>query len=384
MFYDLLVVGASPSGLTAAKYASEKGLKTLLVEKKKDLSVSEPANTVLYSMLDKTGISIPKSCIIHKTKGTRMYSPSGDYIEMKDPGFTMDRTKFDSFLLNEFQKKGGGVRFGCEVTSAIIKNSKVKGAIIKDDSGKKEIRSEVLISADGFKSNLSNQIGLNPTKHPEDVALGVQAEVTQVDIDSDFFEFYLGKEIAPGWKAAISPSSEDSASVAVCIRGQGSCDDYFERFISKSIASPKFKDAKILSKMHGYDTVATIPNQIVSDGFMAVGGSAGQSGLAYSMLAGKIAAETVEMAKNVNDFSKKVLSGYEKEWKKRMIREYKQGRLVLRIFENMGDEKLNQLFAAAKDVDFSGNVAGSMLKVLFTNIKLSFSLISVLVRSWEI
>lgn len=385
MLYDVVISGASPSGLTAAKYASKKGLKTLVIEKKKDLSVLEPANTMLYSMLDKTGISIPKSCIVHKTKGTRMYSPSGDYIEMKDPGFSMDRAKFDRLLLEEVYKNGGEVIFGTSVTSVIVKDSKVNGVSVKDNSGKKEILSKVLIGADGFKSELSGQIGLSPMKYPKDVAFGVQADMVDVDIDPDFFEFYLGKKIAPGWKAALSPSGKDSASVAVCVRGCGPCEDYyFDKLVKKSIASHKFIEAKIISKMHGYDTVATIPKEIVSDGFMAVGGSAGQSGLSYGMLAGKIAAEKALVANNLDDFSKVVLSAYEKEWKRRLIGEYKQGRLVLRIFDNMGDDKLNQVFEAASDVDFSGDVAKSMLKVLFKNIKLSFSLIPILVKSLEI
>ena len=41
MDYDLIVIGAGPGGLTAAREAAKLGLKTLLVEKKKDITEKE-------------------------------------------------------------------------------------------------------------------------------------------------------------------------------------------------------------------------------------------------------------------------------------------------------------------------------------------------------
>ena len=36
--YDVAIVGAGPGGLMAAKTATEKGLKVVLIEKRKDIS----------------------------------------------------------------------------------------------------------------------------------------------------------------------------------------------------------------------------------------------------------------------------------------------------------------------------------------------------------
>ena len=36
--YDVAIVGAGPGGLMAAKTAAEKGLKVVLIEKRKDIS----------------------------------------------------------------------------------------------------------------------------------------------------------------------------------------------------------------------------------------------------------------------------------------------------------------------------------------------------------
>ena len=36
--YDLAIVGAGPGGLSTAKHAAKKGLKVVLIEKRKDIS----------------------------------------------------------------------------------------------------------------------------------------------------------------------------------------------------------------------------------------------------------------------------------------------------------------------------------------------------------
>jgi len=38
MLYDVVIVGAGPTGLMAAKTAAEKGMKAIVIERKKDVS----------------------------------------------------------------------------------------------------------------------------------------------------------------------------------------------------------------------------------------------------------------------------------------------------------------------------------------------------------
>ena len=50
MRYDIAVVGAGPAGLMAAKTAAEHGLKTVLIEKRKDVSKITRACCQLFIM----------------------------------------------------------------------------------------------------------------------------------------------------------------------------------------------------------------------------------------------------------------------------------------------------------------------------------------------
>ena len=70
----------------------------------------------------------------------------------------------------------------------------------------------------------------------------------------------------------------------------------------------KISDLRIIRKHTGGDPIATIPNEIVSDGIMVTGGAAGQSGIAYGMRAGEICGTVAAEAVAASNTSRKVLS----------------------------------------------------------------------------
>ncbi|MDK2940468.1 MAG: digeranylgeranylglycerophospholipid reductase, partial [Methanolobus sp.] len=62
---DIIVIGASPAGVMAARNASAKGCKVILLDKKEAVGVpTHPANTFFKGMFDRTGEEVDQSYVI--------------------------------------------------------------------------------------------------------------------------------------------------------------------------------------------------------------------------------------------------------------------------------------------------------------------------------
>ena len=343
MPYDIIVVGASPAGLMAAWKAAEKGANVLLIEKRGSFnSAPSPADTSFKGFFKMIGLEPKEEYIIHKVKGTNMISPLGTTITIETPGFSIDRKKFDAYYAEMARDAGAEIKMS---SKAIALNG--EGVLVREKRGKKRYNGEIFVLAPG-NSEIVKATELKTMKYPEDLAYAMQAEMEGVKVDEDYFHYFLGKEVAPGWKATISPKGNGKASAGVFVRGARP-KKYFDKFLQRDM----FDGAKILSVSEGADQIITMSNEIVGDGVMVAGGAAGQAGIAYGMAAGMLCGEVAAEAIKAGDHSKRFLSKYEKQWKKRFLNHYRAGRFGLKAIEKMSDAELDEAMRALEGVDIS-------------------------------
>jgi digeranylgeranylglycerophospholipid reductase len=217
------------------------------------------------------------------------------------------------------------------------------------DGGEEQMRARVVVDASGVSSSLARQAGLQPMRHPEDIAWAMEAEVMLPDLGEEmFFQYWIGS-MAPGWKATFSPAGGDRATLGVFVRGHGqNVQPFFRGFLKIFKAYKKaqyrdIEDLKILSVRRGGDPICVLPGEIVADSLMVTGGAAAQSGLAYSMRAGTICGSVAAEAVAAGDVSGKALSSYEKLWKREFYWQYRMGRASLQTLATMKDEEIDQL-----------------------------------------
>jgi len=355
--YDVIVVGASPAGIMATWKASLSGARVLLLDRKTRLGVDhQPADTTFTGMFKRTGLNIRDEYLVHRVRGMHIVSPAGFRFAINSPGFVVDRQAFDLYYLGLAHDSGAEIKAGALVVG--LENSLGKRRVIVRELGEKKIYDgKIIVGADGIESYIAKWAGIRPMVHPNEIASSVQAEMIGVENEyPDYFQYFLGSQVAPGWKATVSPKGDSKASVGAFVRNAPRpAIYYFDNFVYKN-GKEKFRDAKILKMQAGGDPVATIPNQTVGDGVMVVGGAAGQAGLSYGMLCGifcgEVAAESIE----ADDQSKPFLSKYQQRWRKELLTEYRLGYYMLKAIEKMRDEDLDSIVKSLQDTDVSERI----------------------------
>lgn len=347
---DIIVIGASPAGLMAARNACEKGSTVLLLEKKKEIgNPPHPANSFFKGMFDKCGEKVDPSYVVHYLKGMQIISPYGRVVEVETPGYAIDKTKFDLFYAEKIAKAGVTLQTGTEVLDILKEGDKFTVRTSKGD-----YRSKLVIISDGINSKTASLMGLKTTKHPEDIAWGIELDIRAPDLGkSKMFEYYVGNH-APGWKTTYAPRGGDNAAIGAYVRRCGrDATPYLNAWIERFKKLKELEEIEIVRKLSGGDPIVTIPNEFISDGVMLVGGAAGQSGIGYAMRAGQICGDVAADAVKKGDISKKALSEYRKIWEKEFKAEHYIGRIGLETLRKMTDKEIDEMVAVFENEDLS-------------------------------
>ncbi|AAC06471.1 geranylgeranyl reductase family protein [Aquifex aeolicus] len=184
--FDVVVVGAGPSGSSAARYLSEKGLRVLLMERKKlpRFKLCGGALSGRFSKYLPQDFKSKVLNVIHKGYlGFR-----GDKHKLKEReevAYIIDRADFDHFLAQKAMEKGCELREETE----LLDLWEEKGKIILDTT-KGKVSCDFLIGADGFHSKVAKFLGFKKEKYYRSVEVLAEGEM---DFNSVVIELGLVK-----------------------------------------------------------------------------------------------------------------------------------------------------------------------------------------------
>ncbi|UCD06851.1 MAG: NAD(P)/FAD-dependent oxidoreductase, partial [Candidatus Aenigmatarchaeota archaeon] len=152
--YDVIVVGAGPSGLYSARLL-EKSLRVLVLEEHKRIGEPVQCSGLISKNLENF-VRIDNGFVENEVRGAVLHFPKSELKLEKSGGaaYVIDRGKFDMFLA-----KG--------LKSEVMLNSKVRGIEIRKDFVSvnikgKEFRSKILLGCDGPNSLIRNHFGVRP------------------------------------------------------------------------------------------------------------------------------------------------------------------------------------------------------------------------------
>jgi digeranylgeranylglycerophospholipid reductase len=375
--YDVVVIGAGPAGSITAKTAAEKGLSVLLIEKRQEIGDPVRCAEGVSKVWLRKHIEPDHRWICADVKGSRIYAPDGTMIEMAEEiaggevGYVLERKLFDRALAYEASKAGAEVMVKTRATGLIIENGFVKGVKVSHLGNSYDIKTKIVVGAEGVESKVGRWAGINTAIKPNDIETCAQYLMSNTGIDQDYCYFYLGNEIAPAGYVWIFPKGNDMANVGIGILGSKSGNgkhaiDYLNDFVND-----KYPDAKILEIDVGGVPVSGSIEKTIANGLMLVGDAARQSdpitggGIINAMEAGKIAGEVAYNAISKGDTSTDALNEYEEKWRETVGREIDNSLIVKDTFTRFSDKELNSLGHSLKGVNFSSMSLLDLLYALF-------------------
>ena len=168
--YDVLVIGAGPSGAAAAYWLAERGRRVLVVEKKRfprEKTCGDGLTPRAVRQLHDMGLADPLS-EFHRFDGLRSIA-HGVTLELPWPahpdfpsyGYVVRRRELDQMVADAAVKAGATLWPAAEAIAPTLVNGVLDGAVIRrgETGTTEEVRARYVVVADGANSRFGRALG---------------------------------------------------------------------------------------------------------------------------------------------------------------------------------------------------------------------------------
>ena len=356
-YFDVIVIGAGPSGNAAAKKLADAGMETLVVDWR-----DTPGDKLCTGIIgiECSDILPPDQSIIYSEPlEVTVHAPDGNSYILADTfphALIVDRVKYVQDMASSAELSGANYLFNARVNE-INQRSEFVELTIDVSSETKFYKTQMLIIATGFSNNLITQVGLSKGKK-SDYLIGTQVDVSVKEINN--IQLYTGSNIIQGSFAWLVPTFDSRALFGAIYRDPKSVD--IKNVLSQLIELGTLEANDYDIKNWGIP-IRPIPKTF-TDRVLVIGDAAGFTkpttggGIYYSIISGRMAADTAIDAFGSLDFTEKKLSLYEFEWKNKFSAELKSGYYARLLYESLDDKTLNILLEKFSNKSFQSNLLG--------------------------
>lgn len=346
---DAVVVGAGLSGLAAAYYLALGGLQVIVLERgdfpgTKNVTGGRLYTGPLRGLVPELLDGAPLERMVTSERVTLLSQEGSVTLNLRSDSFraphvrswTVLRARLDRWLGERVMEKGGFVIPQKRVDGLLREGDRVVG--IWSDG--EEIRSDVVILAEGALGLLCQEAGLRGPLLPQEAALGVKEVIRlpQGSLEPRFglppregaAHLFVGAVTRGIFGGGFLYTNEETLSLGIVVGVQALRDhqeglephELLESFKKRPEISPYIEDGETLEySAHLVPEGGWISRiRPYGDGYVMVGDAAGMTlntgwtvrGMDLALASGRLAADAVLEAKQEGDFSSKSLARYQR------------------------------------------------------------------------
>ncbi len=346
--YDVVIAGAGPSGLFAAKRLAESGLEVLVLERKR--AVGEAVNcTGIIGREIFERFSLPSGSRLRDVHEVRMVSPAGLSLTYRHPrpfAVIVDRGMFDQELAGEAKAKGASIRTGYEVKDIVPDKAGVSILAGGPKGSTAALTARMAVLATGVNLDLHRRLGLGI---PGSRLFGAQLEAPH---EGDGFPtIYAGTDIAPGGFAWAVPSADGKVKFGLITEQNPR--KSFGRFMARHF--PGRLSPADLDGVQFKAIAQGLASRIFGPAVISLGEAAGQvktttgGGIGYGVHCADIASRVIAEILKSGRPEAGGLAEYERQCRKVLHREIQVGLFARRVWSQLSDAHIEMIFRIAQD-----------------------------------
>lgn len=324
-YYDVIVIGGGPTGLsTSITTTKEGGLKTLILEEHFEIGnplacgegISTEKLLTLENMpsvknqLNESTLVLQKheSFIERSITSQRFFFGENSVATSNLNTVTINRPLFDQLLAKEAVRNGVTIKLGSQVRS-IQKKEDILSVQTNEDT----FISPLVIGCDGPSAHSVKMMKLEP---PSKYVQGVEYKIEGVHTDAlDFyFDFRNFPKMHYGW---VFPKKSHT-NIGIVADPASRPKRILKQFI-KYLKNPDISKSKVVKEIAGIIPACGPISKIYCDNYMAAGDAAGMTnsifygGIAIGIHSGMLAGRTAIKAHKNQQFDEDLLSDYQTE-----------------------------------------------------------------------
>jgi geranylgeranyl reductase family protein len=336
--HDVIVVGAGPAGATAAIDLVQRGYNVLLIDRNefpRDKPCGDAVSLGCIEILHRLGLG--DKIAAAETRGEfypllhmRLVSPAGHILhanfqegQLGERSYVAPRVFFDA-LIQQHAVESGAQFLAADVKEPIVQDGLVTGVRARVNGDVKELRSRVVIGADGVTSAVMRHIRPETNQHIDHHrAVALRAYIEDLELFPNEVEFYLYKDFLPGY-AWIFPTADDQANIGLGMRldlfrkSKKNLKKMLRDFLDKPAIRERLKHGGVIRDVAIWQLNFGSQNKLqhAFDGALLIGDAAGfinpltGGGIHNALISAELAAQTIDEAFQKGDVSRNGLINY--------------------------------------------------------------------------